>query len=137
MHKTPKKPKKPKEDVFPTHGGNDSHHDHLCALECLVIAQGKKLSSLTARITRGERTMANLAEQLQALKDEIVTVKADVVAEKAEVQAKLADLAAQIKALQDQVVGGGQVTAQDLEDLRTSVTEIGTGVKEISEPPAV
>ena len=113
---------------YPSHGGNTNLEERLCALACTVEAQGKKIDRLIKSITRGEKTMATIAEQLAELRATIAQVKVDLADEKTEV-------AAAIQALKDQIGSGTPVTAADLDELITSVKDIGAGVKDIFIPP--
>jgi len=74
---------------------------------------------------------------LDDLKVKLEQLRLDIAAEKTEVQAMLKALHDQIKALQDQIAAGQNVTAEDLQGLITTVTELDAGVTGISEPEPV
>lgn len=120
--------KKPKEDTrYPQRGDNNGHHDRLCKLECEVEEQAKQLVATTREIAKLKRQGVNIMGELQDVKNAIAQVKTDLANEKVEV-------AAEIQKLKDQIAAGSPVTSQDLDDLITSVNEIGSGVKDIFTP---
>lgn len=119
---------------FPQQGGNNDHHDRICALECTLASQAKTIDELTKRIKKGEKHIMGLQDQVTELRGILDQAKLDIAAEKVEVSAQVAQLNADIKILQDQVNGGEAVTSAQLQELIDSAKEIDTGVKAISEP---
>jgi uncharacterized coiled-coil protein SlyX len=109
----------------PQMGGNNGHHDRLCALECLVAEQGKQIKSL---IKQGAKLMASMKD----LETEIAKLEASEQAREQRDLAQDAVTAQQITALNAAVAalqaiidaGGGGLSAADQAILDASVTKI-------------
>ncbi len=160
MHSFKHKPKSSKKTVgIETYGSNkpkgskgkpctpsaDPLHPYECAEDvkkkptpherdvARLSTQQARDTTLTEKILQKvEQIMATVAE----LKEAIATLKTDITAEKAEVQAKLKELADKVQALTDQLASGTGITAADLDEVKTMITDLDASVKDISEPEA-
>lgn len=126
------KPRKRKEENCPItpNETREWRKDVLAVLRGMAVNILKTNRSVDKLITQGGKIMATLAE----VKAAVEQVKADIIAEKGEVQTALKALKDEIQALKDQIAAGNPVTSADMDSLLSSVNEIGTGVKDISEP---
>jgi hypothetical protein len=121
----------------------DDPHDHLEEMEHaelrmlrwlieMQVAQGNLLMDI---IEGQEQTMA----RLDNLKDLLAADRAATAEEQAEVAAALAALGEQVVALEAQVgaLVAGQVTDEEISELATGLTDLGTDIKAIYTAPVV
>lgn len=138
------KPRKRKEDDHEHLGTCLAHKDRAIRILYHAVAYltkrvgviEKQGNKHTRQLKQQGEQLMNLTEQVQAFKDKIAEVAQDVKDEKIEVQGKITTLEAQVKALQDAAAAGNVIPTADFDVVLNGLSELKTGVKDISEPTA-